>query len=75
MKRTNNTMVSTSADSGTFMHFNISRRQSDDPEQQDQWRNLTLEEAKKVEVAILATVEGILNTSDTFKRIKAIANQ
>jgi hypothetical protein len=43
------------------MNFNISRKQSDDPEQYDQWRNLTLEEAKQVEVGILLVVNKILN--------------
>jgi hypothetical protein len=54
-------MISISADSGKFMNFNISRKQSDDPDRYDQWRNLTLEEAKQVELAVLLTVNKILN--------------
>lgn len=55
------TMISISADTGKFLNFNLSRKQSDDPEQYDQWRGLTLEEAKQVEIAVLAIVNKILS--------------
>jgi hypothetical protein len=55
------TMISISADTGKFLNFNLSRKQSDDPEQYDQWRGLTLEEAKQVEIAVLAVVNKILS--------------
>lgn len=56
----NNTAISIIADSGTFQGFMITRKQSEDPQQYDQWRGLTLEEAKEVEAAVLMVVDRIL---------------
>jgi uncharacterized lipoprotein YehR (DUF1307 family) len=46
-------MITLSADSGTFKGFNILIKQSENTAQYDQWRPLTLEEAKKVELSLL----------------------
>jgi hypothetical protein len=46
-------MITLSTDSGTFQGFNILIKQSDTADQYDQWRPLTLEEAKKVELSLL----------------------
>jgi hypothetical protein len=46
-------MITLSADSGNFQGFNILVKQSENNAQYDQWRPLTLEEAKKVELSLL----------------------
>jgi predicted ATPase len=52
-KIANKMMITLSADSGTFQGFNILIKQSENTEQYDQWRPLTLDEAKKVELSLL----------------------
>jgi predicted ATPase len=49
----NKMMITLSADSGNFQGFNILVKQSENTAQYDQWRQLTLEEAKKVELSLL----------------------
>ena len=47
------------ADSGNFQGFMVTRKQSEKQGQYDQWRPLTLEEAKLVEFAVLAVIHGM----------------
>ena len=49
----NKMMITLLADSGKFQGFNILVKQSENTAQYDQWRKLTLEEAKKVELSLL----------------------
>lgn len=56
----NNTAIHIMADSGVFQGFMITRKQSEDSNRYDQWRTITLEEAKAIEVAILMVANRIL---------------
>jgi hypothetical protein len=56
----NNSCIYIMADSGNFLNFSILRKQSEDKTRYDQWRNLTMEEAKQIEAAVLMVVDQIL---------------
>ena len=60
MMTLNNTAINIIADSGTVKGFMITRKQSEDSSRYDQWRGLTLEEAKTIEAAILMVANRIL---------------
>ena len=60
MMTLNNTAIHIMADSGTFKGFMITRKQSEDNTQYDQWRGLTVEEAKEIEASLLITANTIL---------------
>lgn len=63
MMTLNNTAINIIADSGTFKGFMITRKQSEDSSRYDQWRGLTLEEAKTIEAALLMVANRILEQS------------
>jgi hypothetical protein len=54
------TAIHIMADSGTFQGFMITRKQSEDTSRYDQWRGLTIDEAKEVEAALLVVANNIL---------------
>ena len=60
MMTLNNTAIHIIADSGTFKGFMITRKQSEDSSRYDQWRGLTLDEAKAIEAALLMVANRIL---------------
>jgi hypothetical protein len=53
-------MITLDTDSGKFLGFNVLLKQHENAEMYDQWRTLTLEEAKKVEAAVLLMVYQVL---------------
>ena len=57
-------MITLSADSGKFQGFNILVKQSDNADQYDQWRPLTPEEAKRIEVSVLLAAYETLNFAE-----------
>lgn len=60
----NSTAIHIMADSGTFQGFVITRKQSEDTRRYDQWRVLTLDEARAVEAALLVVANSILEQAE-----------